>query len=223
MTIAAAAGAMFALVAVLVPHSPSALSRDVAGYGWAAPALFAAVWAAVTPALFSGTVLATAAGLLFGPGLGTAVGVVGGTIGGLLSFAISRRWGAGALDELTSGRGDGKRRRLQTVQNRVNAKPFQAVMLLRLMPGMPATWLNYAIGLTRVRPMTFAAANALGSAPRVFIYAGLGAAASHGDTAVTAISIGLFCALGGGGVIAGIRERRTLRAAAHSAAGASTG
>jgi uncharacterized membrane protein YdjX (TVP38/TMEM64 family) len=205
------AGLLFGLAALLLPHSPSALQHVVRTWGWAGPILFVALWAALTPALFSGTVLATAAGLLFGAALGTALGVLGATLGALVSFGIARRWGMGAFQQIAGKRGG----RLELVQARVARSPFRAVLALRLMPGMPATWLNYAVGLTRVRPVPFAAASALGGLPRVFIYAGLSGGASHGSPVVMGLSIGLFVLLTAGGLLVGWRERRSLRAFAR--------
>lgn len=203
LTIAALAAVLFGLAAFLLPHSPAALRTTVEGYGWVAPLLFVALWTAVTPALFSGTILAAAAGLLFGPLVGTALGVAGATLGGLLAFVLARRLGADAFDELAG-------RRVKALQERVRGKPFRAILLLRLMPGMPATWLNYVAGLARIPWRSFAAANALGSAPRVLIYAGLAGSVTHPNTILTVLSVALFAALGLLGLVTALRQRRTL-------------
>jgi uncharacterized membrane protein YdjX (TVP38/TMEM64 family) len=159
LALAATASGLFLAGAIFLPHSPTGIRAAVASYGWAAPLLFVAAWTALTPALFSGTILAGAAGLMFGAGLGTAVGVLGATVGGLISFAIARRLGADAFNQLAPPK-------LRRVEDRLSARPLRSLLILRLMPGMPATWLNYAVGLTRVRAGTFAVANALGrSAP----------------------------------------------------------
>jgi len=207
--IAVAAAVMFAVAALLLPHSPGALRELVASWGWAGPMLFVALWIALTPALFSGTVLATASGLLFGAPLGTALGVLGATLGALVSFGIARRWGMGAFQQLAGRRGG----KLALVEERVAERPFRSVLALRLMPGMPATWLNYAVGLTRVRAGVFAVASAIGALPRVFIYVGMGAGVTHGSPVVTACSVALFVLLTLGGVVVAVRERRALRAA----------
>lgn len=200
------AAILFGVAAVLMPHSPGAISHLI-GHSWAGMLMFVALWALLTPALFSGTILAAAAGLLFGPLTGTALGLAGATLGGLLSFAIARRWASQAFREVVARRG-----KLKLVEERVAARPLQSVVLLRVMPGMPATWLNYALGLTRVPARTFAAGSLIGAAPRVFIYAGIGGAASGASPAVIALSVSLFVALGAVGVVAALRERRALRA-----------
>lgn len=207
LLVAAIAGGLFTLGAILLPHSPGAIRQAVDGYGWAAPVLFVAAWAALTPALFSGTILAAAAGLLFGPILGTLLGVAGATLGGMISFALARRLGASAFQELAP-------ELLKAVQERLQARPLRSLLVARVMPGMPATWLNYAVGLTRVRGWQFALANIVGGAPRVFIYAGLGGSLSHASPLLTAISATLFVGLGAFGVVTALRERRALRALA---------
>jgi uncharacterized membrane protein YdjX (TVP38/TMEM64 family) len=199
--LAVTAGALFALAAVLLPHSPDAIRETVAGWGWAAPLLFVAAWTALTPALFSGTILAAAAGLLFGPALGTALGIAGATLGGVASFAIARRLGAGPFHEVASAR-------IKRIEKRIESRPMRSLLLLRVMPGMPVTWLNYIVGLTGVRARTFALANALGGAPRIFIYAGLGGSLGHGSGTVTVISLVLFVGLALVSVTCALLERR---------------
>ena len=80
---------------------------------------------------------------------------------------------------------------------------------------MPATWLNYAVGLTRVRAGIFAIANALGALPRTFIYAGLGGSLTHATPLLTTLSIALFVALGVAGALVALTERRALGADAR--------
>ncbi|HET6548966.1 MAG TPA: TVP38/TMEM64 family protein [Solirubrobacter sp.] len=184
-----AVGALAVLAALALPHSPAGLVAAVA------------VWALVTPALFSGTVLALAAGLLFGPLKGAGVGVLGATAGGLLAFAIARRAGRGAVEALTGPR-------LDKTLRKIERRGFAAVLVARLAPGVPATLLNYAAGLTRVRARHFAAAIAVGGAPRAFAYAALGG--SGGDLMSPAALAGfaLLAALTLGGVAVGWRARR---------------
>jgi uncharacterized membrane protein YdjX (TVP38/TMEM64 family) len=174
-----------AIVAALeVPHSPGAV-RDAAAAGGATGLVAATVgWAVLTPALVSGTVLALAAGLLFGPVTGTAIGIVGATCGGVMSFLLARHAGRDALHALAGNR-------LERLLRRLEGRGFLAVLAARLAPGVPATWLNYAAGLTRVRLTHFSAAIAIGGAPRTFAYAALGG--SSGDlaspTAIAAIAV----------------------------------
>ena len=56
------------------------------------------------------------------------------------------------------------------------------MLYARIAPGMPFTVVNYAAGLTPVRLPVFAAATAIGAAPRAFAYTALGG--SFGDLAL---------------------------------------
>jgi len=106
LALAAMAGGLFVIGAICLPHSPSEIRAAVAGYGWAAP-------------------------LLFGPGLGTAVGVAGATLGGLISFAIARRCGAAAFEQVAPPK-------LRRIEDRLSSHPLRSLLLLRVMPGMPS-------------------------------------------------------------------------------------
>jgi uncharacterized membrane protein YdjX (TVP38/TMEM64 family) len=55
-------------------------------------------------------------------------------------------------------------------------------------PGVPATLLNYACGLSRVRLRAFLAGSFIGGAPRIVAYAALGA--SGGDLSSTPALVG---------------------------------
>jgi uncharacterized membrane protein YdjX (TVP38/TMEM64 family) len=177
-------GCLVALCALFAPHSTGALRATAAGFGWAAPLAFVAVWIVLTPGLVSGTLLAAASGLLFGAAGGTLVAIVGATLGGLAAFAIARRVGHDAMTQVGGAR-------LRRVQERLADRGFFAVLSLRAAPGVPATWLNYAAGLSRIRARDFAAGSALGGAPRIFAYAALGGSFGHfgSPTAIAAAAV----------------------------------
>jgi uncharacterized membrane protein YdjX (TVP38/TMEM64 family) len=198
-----AAGAVVA--AVTLPHSPSELRATASVTGAAGLAAAALAWAVLTPALFSGTILALAAGLLFGTVGGTAVGLIGATAGGLASFAIARRTGRGAVEALAG-------RRLEGILRRIERRGFLTVLFARLAPGVPATLLNYAAGLTRVRASHFAAAIAIGGLPRNFAYAALGGSGGDLLSPAPLAALALLGVLAAAGAAAAVRARR-LRAA----------
>jgi uncharacterized membrane protein YdjX (TVP38/TMEM64 family) len=184
--------AMFAAAALGMPHSPNGLRALIEPLGIVAPLGFALMWALLTPALFPGTVLAAASGLLFGAAEGTAVSMVGGTAGCVLAFALSRRFGARAAEELSGPR-------IQRLQERIERRGFLSVLGARLAPGVPVTLLNYAAGLSRVRLRDFAAAIAIGGAPRAFAYTALGGSGGRLDSplAITGIALIALPALAG--------------------------
>ena len=137
------------------------------GFGVAGPLVFIAVSTLLTPALFPGPLLAGAAGLLFGTALGTPVAIVSATLGASLAFAIGRWWAHDAVEELATGR-------IARLRAWIGERGFLAVLYARLAPGIPYSLVNYAAGLSPIALGTFAAATAIGCAPRAFAYAALG-------------------------------------------------
>jgi uncharacterized membrane protein YdjX (TVP38/TMEM64 family) len=175
-------------VAALAPHSPSALSHAADGLGLLAPLLVLAAWTLLTPALFPGTVLAGAAGLALGSELGTAVSLAGALLGAVAAFLVARLGGGGAATRLGG-------RRVVRLRERLERRGFLAVLLLRAAPGVPATALNYAAGLSRIRLRDFAAGIALGGSPRVVAYALLGGSLLHPTSPAALTGIGLLAGM----------------------------
>ncbi len=200
-----AAGAVALLLAA--PHSPAGLRALVAGAGALAPLLFVGLWIVLTPGMVSGTVLAAEGGLAFGVGTGTAVGVAGATLGGVVAFLIARLAGCNAVEAAAGPR-------LARVRERVEGRGFVAVLVARMAPGVPATALNYACGLTRIPLRTFAAAIALGGAPRVLAYTALGSSGGDLTSPGVLLGLGLVALLGFAGLAALARRARRGRPAA---------
>jgi uncharacterized membrane protein YdjX (TVP38/TMEM64 family) len=200
-------GAGFLAAAVAVPHNPADL-RALADSGGAAAPLAALVgWIALTCALFPGTVLAAACGLAFGPVWGGLLSCLGATLGGMAAFAIARGGGRAAAERLL---GD----RLPALRALMERRGFATVLAARMAPGVPATGLHYAAGLSRVHPGAFAAAIALGGAPRTVAYAVLGAGIGTGSPATLALGAGAIALLGSAGLVIAWRLRPRPAAAA---------
>jgi uncharacterized membrane protein YdjX (TVP38/TMEM64 family) len=129
--------------------------------------VFVALSAALTVCLFPGPLLAGASGLLFGTALGTPVSIVSATLGAVVAFSLSRWLAHDAVVELQG-------RRLAALRAWVGRRGFLSVLYARLAPGIPYNLVNYAAGLSPVALRAFAAATALGCAPRAFAYTALG-------------------------------------------------
>ena len=189
LALAGVIGVAFGAFALGVPHSPEGVRAGVGHLGVLAPLAFVAGWTLLTPALASGTLLAAAAGLMFGVALGTGVGLAGATLGGILAFAIARHFGQAATDELAGPR-------LRRIQERVERRGFLTVFSARMAPGVPATLLNYACGLSRVRLRDFVAGSVLGGVPRILAYTALGASGGKLDSAAALLGLALIAAMG---------------------------
>ena len=164
-----AGGVGAALLVVALSGSLSATRvRDwVDGFGVAAPVAFVLLSAALTCALFPGPLLAGAAGLLFGTALGFPVSLCAATLGAVCAFTIARQVGYDAVEQLAGPR-------VRRLRDWVGRRGFYSVLYARLAPAVPYHAVNYAAGLTPVRLPAFAAATALGAAPRSFAYVALG-------------------------------------------------
>jgi uncharacterized membrane protein YdjX (TVP38/TMEM64 family) len=159
------------IVFVLVASSGSLSSERVRDavdpLGAAAVPVFIAVSALLTCALFPGPLLAGASGLLFGTALGTPVAIAAATLGAVLAFSIARFVAHDAVQTLVGAR-------LAPLQEWIERRGFWAVLYARIVPGVPYSLVNYAAGLSRVALPSFAAATAIGVAPRAFAYTALG-------------------------------------------------
>jgi uncharacterized membrane protein YdjX (TVP38/TMEM64 family) len=192
LSLAAVLVALVALFASTGSFSPEKVRDALDGFGAAGPLVFIAVSALLTPALFPGPLLAGAAGLLFGTALGTACAIVAATLGASLAFAIGRWWAHDAVEELARGR-------IARLRAWIGERGFYAVLYARLAPGIPYSLVNYAAGLSPVALRSFAAATALGVAPRAFAYAALGGNLDDlgSPEAVAALVVLVLMAVGG--------------------------
>jgi uncharacterized membrane protein YdjX (TVP38/TMEM64 family) len=214
-----AALAAFLATAIVVVAASGSLSvdrvRDWAdGYGAAGPLIFIALSAALTVGMFPGPLLAGASGLLFGTALGTPISIVAATLGAVLACLLSRTVAREPVAELGGPR-------IIAIRDWVGRRGFTGVLLLRLMPGIPYTAVNYGVGLTHIPIATFAAGTAIGCAPRAFAYTALGGQIGSFDSwefvvALTVLigmaALGLFLAARDDELRAGVRKITRRRA-----------
>jgi len=188
-------GGLFAVVALTGSVSPGRVRDAIDPLGLVAIPGFIAVSALLTCALFPGPLLAGASGLLFGTALGTPVSIVAATLGAVLAFTIARFLAHDAVDALAG-------RRLRGLQEWIERRGFWAVLYARIAPGVPYSLLNYVAGVTRVRLLAFAAATALGVAPRAFAYTALGGSLDDLGSPAALVAIALLVAMAVGGAVA---------------------
>jgi uncharacterized membrane protein YdjX (TVP38/TMEM64 family) len=131
----------------------------------------------LTPALFPGSALAAAGGLAFGVLGGSALAFAGALAGGLAAFALARTAARGPAERLIARNG-----KLASIDSLLARRGFATVLASRLMPGVPATALHYAAGVSQVRPREFAAAIAVGALLRTVPYALLGTGLASGSS-----------------------------------------
>ena len=150
----------------------TALSTD-ALYGWLAeagawaPLAFIAFYAAATVLFLPGAVLTLAAGALFGAVPGALYSLVGATLGATLAFVVARYLAADWVARKAGGR-------LKQLIDGVEAEGWRFVAFVRLVPLFPFNLVNYALGLTRIPLLAYAAASFVCMFPGALAYAWLG-------------------------------------------------
>ena len=200
--------ALAAVVLVLVgPRSPAELRDLVDRAGPAAPLVLLGAWLVLVPALFSGPVLAGASGLILGTLPGAGIALLGATLGAAISFLLARGAGRDVAHRLAGAR-------VAAVERALVRRPVLGVAALRAAPGMPASGLAYAAGLTRLRLRHFTCGMALGGAPRIVAYTMLGGSLTNLASPAGIAALALLAVLT---IIGGLmlwRSRRSLLMAA---------
>ena len=208
IALVALAVAACAAVAALLPHSPSGLRELLLSVGPAAPLVALAAWILLTPMLFPGSALAAAGGLGFGALGGAALALTGAVMGGLAAFALGRTAARAPVERLAQ-----RHERLRRVHALLGHRGFATILAARLTPGVPATGLHYAAGVSPVAARSFTGAIAIGALLRTVPYALLGQGLASGSTA-TMLAAGGSIALGGLAAALLVRQLRRTAAAA---------
>ena len=151
--------------------------------------------------MFPGPLLAGASGLLFGTALGFPVTLAGAVLG-----ACSRSRSAATSPATRSSSSPG--RGCSALEELVSRRGFVSVLYARIVPGVPYSLVNYAAGLTRIPLAVFAAATALGTAPRAFAYTALGGSLGNLRSPEAAIAVAVLVVMGSIGLALLYRERR---------------
>jgi uncharacterized membrane protein YdjX (TVP38/TMEM64 family) len=170
------------------------------GAAWAAMVLgLAVVLLTPVPRSALSVLLGVVAG--FGPGL--AVALIGGLLGGLAAFGLSRALGRPAITRLAGPR-------LDRVDRLMADRGFWALLVGRLLPVVPFVVLSYGAGLTAVRLTPYALSTAIGLIPSTVVQVGIGASAGvlAGWTAtVTALPVAVAVLVVAGTGLAWRRRR----------------
>ncbi|HLJ65010.1 MAG TPA: TVP38/TMEM64 family protein [Stellaceae bacterium] len=147
---------------------PSAIKAAI-GEAPMAPLLFLVAQVAASLLFIPRSLLTFAAGLIFGLWGGLVWASLGGVLGAIAGFLLARYVNGGLVDPETIPR-------LGPVLLRAERGGWRAVALLRLVPIVPHSPANYALGLTRISLADFTLGSALGQMPMTVAYTNLGAA-----------------------------------------------
>ena len=143
----------------------------VAGLGLWGPLVFILGYAAATVAFIPGSLLTLAAGAIFGLVRGTLYTFAGATLGAAAAFLVARYGARRAIARKIAGSPH-----FAAIDEAVSTEGFKIVALLRLSPVFPFNFLNYALGLTRVRFLDYLLAS-IAMLPGTLLYVYYGKAA----------------------------------------------
>lgn len=169
----------------------AALEHWVASAGAAGPLLFMLIYALATVLFLPGSVITLAGGALFGPVWGTLYNLTGATLGAALAFLAARYFAHGrayavggqdARSRATHGRAAGEQgwverrtgSRLHQLVTGVEQQGWRFVAFVRLVPLFPFNLLNYALGMTRIRFVSYVVTSYITMLPGALAYTYLG-------------------------------------------------
>jgi uncharacterized membrane protein YdjX (TVP38/TMEM64 family) len=155
----AAVTAVLIAVALLVPLPTAVQMRDWAtSVGPWFPLAFLAAHIVVTVFPFPRTAFTLAAGLLFGPVLGITLAVAASTGSAVIALVLVRAAGW-QLSRLV------RHQAVEALDTRLRDRGWIAVISLRLIPAVPFSVLNYAVGASAVRMLPYTLATLAGVLP----------------------------------------------------------
>ncbi|HIJ80717.1 MAG TPA: TVP38/TMEM64 family protein [Desulfuromonadales bacterium] len=164
-----------------------------AAHGSATVAGFMAVYIIQTALSLPGAaILSLAAGAIFGPIMGTVYVNIAATIGATLAFLATRYL---LRDAVLNNFGA----RLEKMNRELEARGFNYLLFLRLVPLFPFFLINLAAGLTRLPLRTFFIGTMLGIIPGSFVFVNAGASLATIDSLAgiaTPRVLGSFALLG---------------------------
>lgn len=203
-------------IVALVPLPDAAEVRDrVAAAGPWAPVAFVLLYVVATLLLLPKNVLTAGAGVAFGLAGGVGVVWVGAMLGAAAAFWLGRRLGRDGVSRLAG-------RHLARLDALVLRHGVLAVLVVRLVPLVPFTAVNYGSGLTAVSFGAYLLATAVGILPGTVAYVALGAYGGDPTGTPFLVAVGVLLALSIGGWWVARRRRGQSRAKTSPATSTST-
>lgn len=147
---------------------PVAVTAAIARYP-AAPLVFLAIHIVASLLFVPRTLLGLVAGAAWGFWWGLLWAAIGSVLGAVAGFLVARYVNSGMIDLESLPR-------LGPMLQRAEAGGWRAVTMLRLIPVIPHSFTNYALGLTKLSLGGYALGSLLGQLPMTIAYVSFGAA-----------------------------------------------
>lgn len=142
--------------------SPERIRQFVLSFGVWAPAVYLAGYGQPIVPL-PASVMLVAAGLAFGTGWGMAAALAGSMIRACGAFLLARRLGREAIARLLHGH-------IARLDESISRNGLVAVLLIRLVSGLPYDVQNYSLGFTKVAFGPYVLGTLLGISPLCFAF-----------------------------------------------------
>ena len=136
--------------------------------------VFIALYVLATVCLIPGLILTLAGGAIFGLARGVALVSAGSLLGASAAFFIGRTFARKWTQQRIAAWP-----RFRALDGALGERGFWIVLLTRLSPLFPFNLLNYAYGVTAVRPRDYIAGSWLGMLPATVLYVYAGSAAAN--------------------------------------------
>ena len=171
-----------------VAHWLTQFKDYVRNLGPIGPIVYALVYAACVTLFIPASILTVGAGAIFGFVKGTIVVVIGATIGATLAFLLARTVLRKKVEAMTKDNA-----KFRALDRAITREGTKIVLLIRLAPIFPFTYINYAFGLTGIKTLPYVIATFIGILPATFAFVYLSdaavSAATAAHTARTVINI----------------------------------
>ncbi len=165
------------------------LNTWVQGAGVAGPLLFIFIYIMGAIFFIPGSMLTLAGGVLFGPVMGSLYNLVAATIGSLISFLMARYIASDWVNRQSG-------QRFKQISEGIEKEGWRFVAFVRLVPLFPFNFLNYALGLTKIKVSHYVITSFICMLPGAVAYTYLGHAANvamTGDVGIEAtVQVGLI-------------------------------
>lgn len=157
--------AIFTLMGITGGINPETLRLKISSYGLIAPIIFI-LFFMIAPALMLPSLpITVTGGILFGPLWGVVYVSIGATLGATIAFFIGRYM---ARDFIMDRLKDSEK--LKKLNDEVDKKGWKIVAITRLIPIFPFNILNYAYGVTSIKPFDYFWASFLFMLPKITAY-----------------------------------------------------
>ena len=144
------------------PERLKAFFDSIVGFWWA-PLAYMGIYVLGTAVGAPGLLLTIVGGLTFGTTYGTLYVLIGANIGANLAFWLSRLLGRDFVAKHVKGP-------IDAIDRQLRNQGLLRMIQLRLIPVIPFNMLNFASGLSGIKPIHYFLGTLLGMIPGIFVY-----------------------------------------------------